>query len=463
MTPAAIQGIYETGIISTFDIDKPERLNILFRRYGDQGVGYFRMLDSMGFKLPTAQETFEHDEEDWKHETFHELTGIAAPGPGNNASITLSPQDVNAATGNAYYPRLFETVMFPNEVTGQIIAIDDTTVPTAPVLTIRPNEVTDDIGAVAAGQELIIISDAWAEGSDQPDGAVAGVIHYDNDVQIIKEKMTVTGTEMTNQKWITKMSDPNNKNIYAYHIKGQEDMEYRMQLKIDGAMLFQKRTTNTGMTDPTVNRNILTTEGCVPYIRRTGNILPYTPSTFSVQKFNEVGKIMDKNHTKPNICWLNGINLQYEIEDTLVDYLKDTNVNFAMESLTNEVYGGNRGLAVSVNFSAIKKGNYNMMLKKMPIFSHAKLYGASGYDHAGMGIVMPVGKKKDKKTMEDLPTFGMRYKKLGPYSRFMETFEISGAGTGKFVQERDEANFNQRCHIGAHHMAGNQMLLMDPS
>ena len=57
----------------------------------------------------------------------------------------------------------------------------------------------------------------------------------------------------------------------------------------------------------------------------------------------------------------------------------------------------------------------------------------------------------------------MRYKKLGPYSRLMEVWNISGAGPNTKVIEDDLHNYNMRCNIGFHAMAGNQMVLLDPN
>ncbi len=458
-TPAAVSAPYASEVVSTFDIDKPERLNTLFRRFGDQGLGLFRLIESMGFKMPVAQDTYEHDEEDWIHEVFHVLANVAAPGAGADLLVTLDPTDLDG--NNRFYPRLWDTVMLQNEVTGQITNIN-TAAPGAPILTITPNDVLDDLGAVVAGQELIITSAAFSEGSGQPDGAVSGVFHYENDAQIIKESLQATGTEMTNQKWFDKISDPNGRNIPTYVMKGQIDVDYRMNLKIDGALLTQKRTTNV-MVDSATTRQLKTTEGLIPYVRRVGNVLPYTPSTFSVQKFNEIGKILDKEFSGRNVCMLNGINLNQEIEDVLVDYFKDTNINYTHQELVTDAFAGDKGLAMSVGFKCLNKGSYNFMFKKMGIFSNPKLYGAAGYDFASMGVLLPIGKKKDKLTQTMLPTFGMRYKKLGPYSRLMETWNVSGAGPNTKVIAEDLHNYYMRCNIGFHGMAGNQMMILDPS
>jgi hypothetical protein len=460
MTPAAVAAPYASEIVSTFDIDKPERLNTLFRRRGEQGLGFFRIIESMGFKLPAAQDLYEHDEEDWIHETFHSLNPVGAPGPGNNALITLDPGDLDV--NNNFYPRLWDQVLFPqSEVTGAIIDID-VNVPSAPVITVRPSDITDDIGAIGAGQELVIFSGGFSEGSGQPKGAVSGTFHYENELQIIKETLVATGTEMTNQKWFDKLSQPGGQSIPAYYMKGQLDTDYRMNLKIDGALLFGKRTTNPTI-DPATGRPIKTTEGLVPYIRRVGNTRNYTSGAFSVQKFNEAVKILDKEFAADYVCSLNGINLAIEIEDTLVDYFKDTNINYVTDRMSADMFGGNKALAASVAFKMFTKGERTFALKRMPIFSHAKLYGASGYNHAGQGILIPMGKKKDKLTNMDLPTFGCRYKKLGPYSRMMEVWNVSGAGPNTKVIAEDLHNYYMRCHVGFHGMAGNQMILWDPA
>ena len=460
-TPAAFAAPYASDIISGFDIDKPEVLDTLYRARGDQGLGYFGIIKALGFTMPVAQDTYSHREEDWIHENFNSLNAESAPGAGVAGTYTLSPSNLDS--GNRFYPRKDDMVMFANEVTGIITAIDVTT-PTAPVITVKPNEVTDDIGAIAAGAEIIIISGASSEGGTQPEGALSGTFSYENDVQIIKETLTATGTEMTNQKWFTKISIPNggNGSIPAYWMKGQRDVDYRMELKMDGALLFSKRVTNT-ITDPDTGRAYKATEGLIPYIKRVGQTSNYTPSMMSVQKFNSIVKKLDKQFAPKYICSLLGIDIDVELEDVLVDYFKNTNIDYANKMLAKDKFTDNPGLAANVSFNSIIKGDHHFAFKKMPIFSHDKLYGATGYDTAALGVMLPMSRKKDTLTKKDLPTFGMRYKQLGSYSRMMEVWNVSGAGQGPKVIANDLHNHYQRCHIGAHHMAGNQMLVLAPN
>lgn len=446
-TPASFTGFYSEDVISSFDIDKPEVYAKLIRAYGDQGLTYFHMIKALGFTSPVAQTTFSHYEEDWIHEVFHSLNLVSAPGAGAVALVTLQPADLDAS--NRFYPRERDVVLFPNEVTGVITNVDVST-PTAPVLTITPQDATDDIGAIPAGTELIIFTSQFAEGTGQPDGAFTGTFKYENDTQIIKEKMTATGTEMTNQKWFKEMSD--GKGIQSYYLKGQMDTDYRMALKMDGAILFGKRTTN-----PLLNSK--STQGLIPYITEVGNTKNYTAGAFSVAKFDEAVKVLDKEFAPSYICGLNGINLDIDIENALVDYFKDTNIQFVQKAVADTTFGRDANMEAAVGFKYLKKGGRTFGFKRMQSFSHPKVYGAAGYDIAGLGVLLPMAKKKDKMTQEQLPTFGVRHKQLGKYNRMMEVWNISGAGPFKKVIEDDLHNYNMRCDIGFHGMAGNQMIL----
>jgi hypothetical protein len=459
MGNSTVNGVHASEIISTFDIDKPERLNTLFRSKGEQGLPFFALIKSLGFMMPVAQETYSHDEEDWLHENITAAGAVGDPGAGADLVITLSAGDLDS--GNRFYPRLFDVVLMKNDTTGIITDISGIGTATV-VVTISPNLAAETLGAVSAGDEIAIITNAHSEGSDQPGGRVSGTIKYENDMQIIKETLSVTGTEMTNQKWIDKVS--NGKKFVGYYIKGQWDAEYRMALQMDGAFLFGKRTDNA-ITDPSTGRLIKTTEGLFPYAKRTGNTLPYTTGAFTVQTFNQAAKILDREFAANHVMSLNGIDLQIEIEDVLKDYFDNTDVSYMESKVASDLYQGDKGLAASVDFQNFKKGGRCFHFKKLGQMSHQKVYGSLGYDQPGMGLMIPVGKKKDFKSGKELPTFGMRYKQMGDHNRMMQVWNNSGAGAkpGTFVNSTDVHNHFLRAHVGFHAMAGNQMIVLDPN
>lgn len=456
MNPDAVAQIYASEIVSGFDLHKPEKLNVLFRRYGDQGASYFQLLRSMGFETPVALDTYGHYEETHIHEVIHSTDIVAQPAEGDPITFVLDAVDLDA-NGN-YYVRMYDIIMFPNEVTGIVVDIDATD-PAAPEVTCEPQEQFDRFPALTAGEELIIISNAFSEGSGQPEGAVSGAWEYENDAQIIKDTIGFTGTEMVNRTWVDVTSD--GQKIPAYYFKGQIDIDYRMALKIDGALLWGKRTTNVGIIDPDTRRVIRSTEGLIPYTRRIGNEQSYTAGAFDVEEFDELDNTLDREFAGNYILSLLGISLHQDIENSLVTYFKNTNITFAKQTINDVLFKSNESLGASVNFTYLTKSERTFLLKRMQVFNNRKLYGATGYTGPTLGIFLPINKRKDPVSGNMVDSMGVRYRALGRYSRRMEVWQVGGAGEGLKVTEFDTLNTYQRCHMGAHFRGGNQFVLME--
>ena len=458
MNPDAIAQIYASDIVSGFDIHKPEFLNSLFSKYGDQGASFFQLIRSMGFEKPVAQDTYGHFEENHIHEIVHSREIVAQPAQGEPITFVLDTADLDA--NNNYYVRKFDQILFPNEVTGIVTDIDVTD-PTAPEVTVEPNDSTDTIPALTAGEELVIMSNAFSEGSGQPRGAVSGTWEYSNSAQIIKETIGYTGTEMVNQTWFDVTTK--GQSIPAFYFKGQIDIDYRTALRIDGAFLWGKQTTNTTgvIDDDNENKVIKTTEGLIPYIRRVGNEQTYTAGAFDVDEFDEMDNTLDREFAGNYILGLLGITLHQEIENALKDYFANTNITFARQTTNDVLFNKNESLGASVNFSYLTKSERTFLFKRMGVFNNSKLYGADGYNAPTMGVFLPINKRKDPVSGNMVDSIGTRYRALGKYSRRMEVWQVGGAGEGLKVTEFDKRNTYQRCHVGAHFRGGNQMLIME--
>lgn len=460
-TTGSFAGIYDSQIVSGFDIHKPEYLDKLFERYGDQGQSFFMKLRLMGFEKTVAQDTYYHFEDGLKNPTFHARALVAAPGTGNPMNITLAVADLDAA--NNFYPRLYDIVNFKGGQQGQIMSINVGT-PSAPVLTIYPMKSTAALPGVAAGEEISIVSDAFSEGSGQPKGAVTEPWRYENDMQIIKETIGVTGTELTNQAWVT---IGGNGTPVSYYNVDMTSVEYRLQLKGSGALLTGERSDGNRI-DPTTNRPILTTEGLIPYIRRTGNIKNYTPGAFAVTDFDAMAKTLDREYAGNVIASMLGIDFHNEIENSLYSYLQNTNVVFAKDmfnaALPNASLSGNdNSKGVNINFSYLLKSERVFGLTRMAEFSNRQTLGITGSNYPKMGVFIPLGQKKNLSTGTLDDKIGVRVKALNGYNRKMEVWDVRGAGPGLKVSQFDEANTYYRMNIGAHFMAGNQFILVEPS
>lgn len=452
--PTAVAVPYLSNeLVSSFDVHKPEKLAELFKRFGDQGLGWFTMLDSMGFKLPVAQESYSHFEEDRFIDVLTVNANVAAPGAGNDISFVLS--SVSLDSNNNYYARLWDTIMFPNEVIGTIVNINDAT-PSAPVITVRPNTLTDAIPALTAGQQLIITSNNHSEASGQPESVISGVTEFTNYPQIVKEAFSVSGTEMTNQSWLQLKGMEG----APYYWVGQAQADYRYAKSLDGALLFGKGTTNTALVDPATGNPIVSTEGLVPAIRRRGNTIVSAPGTWGVPDYDNMTRIFDREGTSMRILSLMGLNKMQENDNALKSYFNNTNIQFAKASASDALFGGNAKLEAILDFSYLTKSDYTFMFKKMGQFTNPKLYGAEGYPMKDYALFLPVGKLKDPKSGKLMDNIGVRYKKLANTNRMLEVWNgDSGAGPIK-VSGIDKMNTYWRGHFGAHQMGCNQMILV---
>jgi len=456
MGPEAIAQIYASDIVSGFDIHKPENLNVLFSRFGDQGASYFQLLRSMGFEEQVSLDEYGHWEENRIHEILHVKDDVVQPAVGEPITFVLDAQDLDV-NGN-FYARLYDQILFHNEVPGSIVEIDVTDAAN-PAITVEPNDNTDQIPALTALDELAIFTDAWSEGSGQPDPALRGVWRYDNVAQIIKETIGYTGTEMVDQTWFTVTSQ--GVKIPAYYFLGQVDIDYRMSLKIDGALLWNKITTNAGIIDPDTGRPIKTTEGMIPYTRRVGNEQTYADGAFDVDEFDEMDNTLDREHAGNYILGLLGISLHQDIENSLKDYFANTNISFAKQATNDVLFNSNEALSASVNFTYLTKSERTFLMKRMGVFNNPKLYGATGYSAPKMGLWMPINKRKDPVSGNQVASIGCRYRGLGKYNRRMEVWNVGGAGEGLKVTEFDKRHTYMRAHIGAHFRGGNQFVLME--
>ena len=460
MGPDAIAQIYASDIVSGFDIHKPQKMNVLFSRYGDQGASFFQLLRSMGFEEPVMGDTYGHYEENHYHVTIHNKTAAAAAAAGATALLTLDPQDLDANWN--FYVRKGDVIMFPNEVMARVNSIDNTTDKTAPVLSVQPVNQADSIPAITAGEEIAIITAAFPEGGGQPDAALSGTWEYDNDAQIIKETIGYTGTEMVNQDWFDVTSK--GQSIPAYYFKGQIEIDYRMALKIDGALLWGRRGDGS-ITEVVDGRTVPVkfTEGFIPYARRVGNEQTYTSGAFDVDEFDTMDATLTKNFAGNYILGLLGLKLHQDIENSLKTYFANTNIVFAKQAVNDVLFHRDEALSASVNFTYLTKSQRTFLFQRMGALNHPQLAGAPGYTANELGLFMPINKRKDPVSGNMVDSIGTRYRALGKYSRRMEVWSVAGAGPGLKVTQFDKANTYQRCHVGAHFRGGNQFVLLEAS
>ncbi len=469
---APVSVITDSTFVSNLDLHKPQILNTMFSAYGDQGFAYL-MMRSLGFEKPVAGDTYGHFEEDLYHSTCKQesSTSVGDPGAGNDITLTLDASKLDS--DNNYYIRVGDVITFPNETQGHVRTITVTAGGLGGgvdqvVVVVRPNKATKTTGAVAGGTELIITSGMFTEGDDMPNPVTSGVYYYDNDAQIIKESIGVTGTELANETWIESYNAAGE--FQGYYRKGQKEIDYRMMLKIDGMFWLGERV------DTTAGRAVKTStgyahkgsEGIIPFIRRKGNVNPYTVGAYSVDEFDSYALTFEKNFVSTNVpIWMPmGTSLNIEVENELKDYFDNTNISYAKQTVNSTLFKGDEALGATVNFKYFTKANRTYLFTNLPGFGNPTTYGVTGYDFQKMGFAIPLETRREPTTGNDISSIGMRYRAMGRLNRRMITDTLSGIGatmTGRPVHTVDKSNTYAMAHMGTEFFGGNRFILIDPS
>lgn len=472
--PGPITTIHDSTFVSSLDMHEPQILNTLFKRYGDQGKSYLR-IRSFGFERPVAGDTYDHWEEDRFHDSFVQRAGVNVTQntPGATAVLSLDPSKIDS--DGAFYIRENDTIVLKNEVAclvTDITVTPDGISPGVPLVavTILPHDETAVIGTIAGGTELGIFSGVFSEGSGMPDSAASKVFKRGNEAQIIKENIDVTGTELVNESRIEVFNEAGE--YQGYYRQGQAGLDYRMLLKIDGMFWTSQRITNVvtpgRAIDPATRRKWKATEGVIPGIRRMGHTAGYTPGAFDVSDFDAYDLILERENISTDVpLWFpQGVQLNQEIENTLVDYLAGTNINYARAAVNSKLFKGNEALAVSVNFTYLQKASRTYLFDRFSAFSNAVTYGIDGYKYPKLGMIIPLTEKKDPRSGGVLPTIGIRYRAMGAYNRRMITARLDGVGAvrpgGIPVHEVDKSNTYQMAHMGVEMFGVNSMIIVDP-
>ncbi len=467
----------QSALISTFDIDMPEVRNKLLAPYGDQFAAEFHLMDDLGYVRGVAQDTVRQYEEDWiSNPVYVGSGGISSSGGGVYTFVlnVNSPTNSFIAT-SAVSPYTAATYKTPVQTNDRLwlpvssgtgfVQFQVTNVAGAyPTITVTM-QISDTsksitVGDYPAGTALMIGDNVWAEGTGQPTGIVNKPYTDYAYLQIIKGQFGVTGTQMTNQSWI-QSADFGGDLGMRYYIKGQFNAEYLAKKKRFLALMFGQTT--TAMMNTTVNEPNKSTEGHIEYAARRGSSLPYVTGSWSPLNLDVYNKTLDSLNAPGKYMYACGSDLSNQIDNALKSYLQFTPADYVIDGFNDDVFGGDKGKAVSVGFKLIEKGGRIFAKKTFRSWSDASTMGLAGYNTPGLGWIAPMGKTRDVRSNESRPYFGMVYKELAGYSRKYEIWDRRGAGgnASQYILENDLAYMDIRQHVGSEHFGG-QLNILTP-
>lgn len=467
LRPSAISKMTDLDLVSTLDLDIPQfMMNDIFRKFGTQGIAYL-MVRSLGFETPVEADEYGHFEKEPSHENIKVNAEVVSPGVGLEGVYRLHTDSLDDDYN--FYARENDLVLFPDETVGFIPDGGISGAGTANVdITIYPVDSTEALPTVAAGDELVIFSNTFSEGSGFPEPASSSTSKYQNMAQIIKEKIAATGTSLVTASYVEAYNKAGQ--FQGFYSEALRDIDYRMLTRLDGMFWWGKLFTNTTDTvniDPVTKRPYKTSKGLIPSVRSEGTVDPYTPGNFDVEKFDTYDRLLVKQFVDSSVpIWhVDGIELYQEIENVLKDYFADTNISYVRQTVNNALFKGDESLGASINFKYLQKSGRCHIFYKNDGWSNARTYGSLNFNTPKMGLMIPLDTQKDPVSKNSIPSIGMRYRKMGAYNRRMVVSTLSGIGASydaKPIDEIDSQRHYQFAHMGNEFYGLNRFILIDP-
>jgi hypothetical protein len=146
----------------------------------------------------------------------------------------------------------------------------------------------------------------------------------------------------------------------------------------------------------------------------------------------------------------------------MIEFLSQTNVDYTRKKAINRLFQGKADMEAVVSFSYLTKANRTWAMKVNYDYSNVTTYATTGYNYSYLGLMIPMGKMKDKKSNEMIGSIGMRYKKLGDYSRQFEMWDTGSANMKSPTNAIDKKKTHCRAHIGAQQIGVNRFIVMEP-
>lgn len=475
-TMSAITGFPSSQLLSTFNMWKPDIDPTFWRIYGDQGMTFFNRLRALNQVYKMTNDTRQTFSEDYIYPTVHigsgGITTVSAPA-GTYSFLLGTAAGVNdflASSGTApytaaqYYPTVQVNDRLAFQGSGAVIPFTVTSITGSyPSVTVNIKQAdlsqTFVPASYPAGTEVYILGNAWAEGTDQPDGLVTKpYIDYEY-AQIMKTSFQITGTQMVTGLWMEAYSDAGG-NIIGYRTIGMRAAELKHEKTISGALLFERPTTNSTFVGSNTEPS-KTTEGFITYWKRRGYTINYAAGSFSPYMFDLIDAQADKNYGPTYYMFGMGRDLYNEKDNALKAYFQNTMQAYEQSRDVADAFGMNEGSWNAVRFTKFTKGRRTYLFTAIEEFNDPRTMGIAGYNGPGLGFAVPLGTSKDKKSGLDLPYMGIGERSLAGYNRAHEVWAVNGAGEGMKVITQDIAKMNFRSHIAACHVGGNQAIVLE--
>ncbi|RLD00733.1 MAG: hypothetical protein DRI46_06635 [Chloroflexi bacterium] len=385
---ANLTGITNKSYISSIAfMDEPDLLEQVLE-VQEEEKGIYDIMEMMGRFVVTDNPEYHH----FVNRYVFKSAEIAAIDPdtdgsdgsdGNDLVVTIVSEDT--------MPVVSEVVMLPNQRIGWVSAVDFA----AKKVTVK--RLSDDAGdilspagnLVAVADIMIFFTQASGEGTFSPVGRKSEWLRTINNIQIFKEANSITDLQKTSAIKVKYNGD------WYVMYKLQHDTYRRFRGKISYGLLHGKKAKFVDGD----NKDVYMTQGLWNYclggdgsLYTTGGVVyPLSGATIAKTDIRSLSRQLDKRGTPREVWQWVGGDLRADIDDVLLT-LEETKAGGIVYNSFGTGDGKQRALDLGVDSYRMYGRTHH--LKTIDAYDHPEVFGASGYDFAGSGFIIPTGKIK---------------------------------------------------------------------
>ena len=429
-----------TSLGTLIDPTRPDVRDLYIQTFGDQGIT--GLLDVTGAKRSAGTA----DEVHWYEEgRMNRKLNIAT------SSGTATIQD---AYGYVAASMTADQVVQTNDVL--IAANGERLIVTGGITgdTFTVKQMTN-AAATDATQDVVILGNAYAQGTSQPTKPFQmELVLRKNPYIITKETFHVNGSQATNIGWL----NVNGQNMW--YLKGEMDARKKFMNSREAMLVFGQTASSSGApTAGGVTVGTTTVTGSEGYFQAVENrgIVSATAGDQNFDSMDDLDSILillDKEGAPAEYAMYVDRGTSLAVDDLLASGIA-TQVTAGLAGQFG-AFNNDSDMAINLGFKSFTRGGYTFHKHDWKLLNSDYAAGHTSYQ----GALIPLGTVVDPKNGGSNPSLEMNYKAAGNYSREMEHWVEGGGVLGYATNGDDLAKFHYRSECNLCVRAANQHVVL---
>jgi hypothetical protein len=453
LQPNAQQVALSTNYITDFNFLNqylPDTYEKEFERYGNRTVASF--LRMVGAEMPSNSDMIKWAEQGRLHTKYVNCDSNLGAGV-NTATITVNDVLIPSATGKPIAIRPGQTVSISANVSGAsnkaIVTAVDTTLGTFDVAYYEAT------GQAFTGTDVLtvwIYGSEFRKGTNGMQGSLeADDIFFDNSPIIIKDKYSVSGSDMAQIGWV-EIETENGASGYLWYLKSEHETRLRFEDYLETAMIEAvPAETGSGAATQTANSQVgdKGSEGVFYVVNNRGNVWGGGNPTTLADYDTIITRLDKQGSIEENVLFLNR-DFSLDVDDMLA-----AQNSYGAGGTSYGLFDNDKDMALNLGFTGFRRGSYDFYKTDWKYLNDPTMRGGlpTGASATGTvtGLLVPAGSTTvyDQIMGQNAkrPFLHVRYRTVNAEDRRYKTW-ITGSAGGAQTSDLDamEVNFlSERC------------------